>query len=60
MSKCKCKIFTNSNGFFLRDKISNDIWVNGNKVGNDNIWPLQYNSEICFAGVCINVDGGHL
>ena len=38
------------NVVFLRDKSSNGIWVNGNKVGKDSMWPLDHNSEICFAG----------
>ena len=24
--------------------------MNGNKVGKDNMWPLEHNSEICFVG----------
>ena len=50
MSKCHCKIVRNITGVFLRDKSSNGIWVNGNKVGQDNMWPLKHNSKICFAG----------
>ena len=65
VSKSQCEIFMNSNGVFLRDKNSNGICVNSNKVGKDNIWPLEPNSETCFLGlnkkgVCIHVDGGHL
>ena len=50
VSKCQCKIVLNSTGVFLREKSSNSIWVNSNKVGKDNIWPLKHNSEICFLG----------
>ena len=61
----KCKIVMNSTGIFLREKSFNGFWVNSNKVGKDNTWPLEHNSEICFLGlnikgVCIHVDGGHL
>ena len=48
VSKCQCEIVRNS--VFLRDKSSNGIWVKGNKVGRDNMWPLKQNSKICFAG----------
>ena len=37
-------------GVFLREKSSNDIWVNSNKVGKVNMWPLKHNSEIYFLG----------
>ena len=47
---CQCEIVKNSTGVFLRDKSSNGTWVNGNKVGKDKVWPLEHNSEICFAG----------
>ena len=40
----------NSTRVFLRDKSSIGIWVNSNKVGKDNMWPLKHNSEICFIG----------
>ena len=40
----------NSTRVFLREKSSNDTWVNSNKVGKDNMWPLEHNSAICFAG----------
>ena len=43
--KCQCKIARNKTGVFLRDKSSNGIWVNGNKVGKDNIWPLKHNTK---------------
>ena len=32
------------------DKSSNGIWVNSNKVAQDNMWPIKHNSEICFTG----------
>ena len=35
---------------FLREKSSNSIWMNSNKVGKDNMWPLEQNSETCFYG----------
>ena len=64
VSKCQCEIVMNTTGVFLRDKSSNDILVNSNKVGKDKMYPLEQNSDICFLGskkcVCIHVDGGHL
>ena len=50
VSKCQCKIVMNSTGVFLRKKSSKKCWVNSNKVGKDNMWPLEHNSEICFLG----------
>ena len=50
VSKCQCQVVRNSTGVFLREKSSNKFWVNSNKVGKDNIWPLKHNSEICFLG----------
>ena len=50
VSKCQYKIVMNSTGVFLREKSYNGIWVNSNKVGKDNMWPLKHNSEICFLG----------
>ena len=50
VSKCQCEIIRENKGVFLRDCSSNGTWVNGNKVGKDNLWPLEYNSVICFAG----------
>ena len=50
VSKCQCEIFINETGVFLRDKISNGIWMNSNKVGKDNMLPIKHNSEICFSG----------
>ena len=41
----------NITGVFLREKSSNGFWVNSNKVGKDNTWPLEHNSEIYFAGL---------
>ena len=32
-----------------RDVLSG-TWVNGHKVGKDSMWPLEHNSDICFAG----------
>ena len=46
----KCKIVMNSTGVFLREKSSNGFWVNSNKVGMKNIWPLDHYSEIFFLG----------
>ena len=54
VSKCQCEIIREK-GVFLRDRSSNGTWVNGNKVGKDNLWPLEYNSVICFAGANKNV-----
>ena len=48
--KCQCEIVRNRTRVFIRDNNSNGIWVNGNKVGKDNMWSLEHNSEICFAG----------
>ena len=42
-SKWQCQIVMISTGVFLRDKSSNRIWVNGNKVDKDNMWPLKHN-----------------
>ena len=39
-----------STGVIFRDKSSNGIWVNSHKVGKVNMWSLEHNSEICFAG----------
>ena len=50
VSKCQCTIVRKSTGVFLRDKSSKGIWLNGNKVGKDNMWPLKLKSEVCFAG----------
>ena len=50
VSKCQCEIVTNSTGVFLREKKSNGIWVNSNKVIKDNMWSLKDNSEISFFG----------
>ena len=55
VSKCQCELVRNSTGVFLRDKNSNGILVNGNKVGKDNMWPLLNNSEIRFTGLNKNV-----
>ena len=52
VSKCQCDIVRNITGVFLRDKSSKSIWGHGNKVGKDNIWPLEHNTGICFA--CLN------
>ena len=46
VSKCQCEIVKNCTRFFLRDKSSNSIWVNGNKVGKDNMWPLEHNLDM--------------
>ena len=50
MSKCQYDIVMNSTGVFLRNKSSNGIWVNSNKVSKDNIWPLERYSEIFLLG----------
>ena len=41
----------NSTRVFLREKSSNDTWVNSNKVGKDNMWFLEDNSKIYFLGL---------
>ena len=46
VSKCQCKIVMNSTEVFLTEKSSNGFWVNSNKLGKDNMWPLEHNSEI--------------
>jgi len=51
VSKCQCEIFRNKNGVFLRDHSSNGTWVNGFKIGKNNMRPLEHDSEICFAGL---------
>ena len=38
VSKCQCEIVRKSTEVFLRDKNSNGIWANSNKVGKDNMW----------------------
>ena len=48
--ECQCEIARNSTGVFLMNNSYNNIWGNGNKVGKVNMWPLDHNSEICFAG----------
>ena len=48
VSKCQCEIVMNSTGVFIREKSSNGLLVNKNKVGKDNIWPLEHNSILCF------------
>ena len=50
VSKVQCEIIKNKTGVFLKDRSSNGTWVNGHKVGKDQMWPLEHNSEICFAG----------
>ena len=52
VSKCQYKIIMNITGVFLREKSFNGIWLNSIKVGEDNMWPLEHNSEICF--LCLN------
>ena len=42
-------------GVFLREKSSNNIWGNSKKVGKDNMWPFEHNSETCFLGSNKNV-----
>jgi len=49
VSKCQCEIVRDKTGIFLKDTSSNGTWVNANKVGRNNLWPLEHNSEICFA-----------
>ena len=51
VSKCQCDIVMTITGVFLREKSSNGIWVNCNKVGKDNMWSLDHNSEICLLGL---------
>ena len=46
VTKCQCEIVRNSTGVFFRDKSSSGIWVNDNKVGKDNMWPLKHNSDL--------------
>ena len=55
VSECQCKIVMNITGVFLREKSSNGFWVNSNKVGMENIWPLDHYSEIFFLGSNKNV-----
>ena len=50
ISKIQCEIVKNSKGTFIKDHSSNGTWINGNKIGKGNAWPLDHNSEICFAG----------
>ena len=50
VSECQCKIVMNITGVFLRENSSNGFWVNSNKVGMDNILPLQHYSKIFFLG----------
>ena len=49
-SKIRCEIFRNEKGAFIKDRSSNGTWVNGHKVGKVVVWPLEHNSELCFAG----------
>jgi len=51
VSKVQCEVIKLPTGVFLKDFSSNGTWVNGHKVGKGNMWPLEHNSEICFAGV---------
>ena len=51
VSKCQCKIIMNRTGVFLTEKSSNRFWVNRNKLGKDNMWTLENNSEIFFLRV---------
>ena len=46
VTKCQCEIVKNSTVVIFRDKRSSGIWVNGNKVGKDNMWPLKNNSYL--------------
>ena len=50
VSKIQCEIFRDEKGVFIKDRSSNGTWVNGHKVGKDAVWPLEHNSELCFAG----------
>ena len=49
VSLIQCEIFKNNEGIFIRDCSSNGTWVNGHKIGKGRMWPLEHNSEICFA-----------
>lgn len=50
VSKIQCEITKDTMGVFIKDCSSNGTWVNGHKVGKGMRWPLEHNSEICFAG----------
>lgn len=50
VSKTQCEITKCTQGVFLKDRSSNGTWVNGHRVGRDQMWPLEHNAEICFAG----------
>ena len=56
VSKFQCEITRGDKGVFLRDCSSNGTWVNGNKVGKANLWPLEHNSVISFAGAAKKVN----
>ena len=51
VSKWQCEIAMNNTWVFLREKSSNGIWVNSNKLGNDNMWPLKHNWDIWLEGI---------
>ena len=51
VSECQCKIVMHITGVFLCEKSSNGFWMNSNKVGKDNMLPLEHYSNIFFLGL---------
>ncbi|XP_023327885.1 serine/threonine-protein kinase Chk2 [Eurytemora carolleeae] len=51
VSKVQCEIIKSGTEVFVRDHSSNGTWLNGKKIGKNNMRPLEHDSELCFSAV---------
>ena len=49
VSRLQCEIIKQGPKFFIRDLSLNGTWINGNKIGKDNMSPLEHDSELWFS-----------